>query len=45
LLNKRANEIKKLVSDIEDQLSEQLHLRLDPDVQATLLVILEKDDR
>lgn len=42
LLDNRANEIKKLVSDIEDQLSEQPHLRLDPDVQTALLELLKK---
>ncbi|MDR8390428.1 hypothetical protein NC796_04690 [Aliifodinibius sp. S!AR15-10] len=42
LLDNRMKEIKKLVGDIEDQLSEQPHLRLDPDVQTALLELLKK---
>lgn len=42
LLDNRMKEIKKLVGDIEDQLSEQPHLRLDPDVQSALLELLKK---
>jgi phage repressor protein C with HTH and peptisase S24 domain len=42
LLDNRMKEIKVLVGDIEDQLSEQPHLRLDPDVQTALLELLKK---
>ena len=42
LLDNRMKEIKRLVGDIEDQLSEQPHLRLDPDVQSALLELLKK---
>lgn len=42
LLDNRTKEIKKLVGDIEDQLVEQPHLRLDPDVQSALLELLKK---
>lgn len=42
LLDNRTKEIKKLVADIEDQLTEQPQLRLDPDVQTALLELLKK---
>ena len=42
LLDNRTIEIKKLVGDIEAQLTEQPHLRLDPDVQSALLELLKK---
>lgn len=42
LLDNRTKEIKKLVDDIEVQLTEQPHLRLDPDVQTALLELLKK---
>lgn len=42
LLDNRTKEIKKLVDGIEAQLTEQPHLRLDPDVQTALLELLKK---
>jgi phage repressor protein C with HTH and peptisase S24 domain len=42
LLDNRTKEIKKLVADIESQLTEQPELRLDPDVQTALLELLKK---
>lgn len=42
LLDNRTKEIKKLVADIEVQLSDQPQLRLDPDVQTALLELLKK---
>jgi len=42
LLDNRTKEIKKLVADIEVQLTEQPQLRLDPDVQTAFLELLKK---
>ncbi|MGK7369681.1 MAG: hypothetical protein ACNS64_05655 [Candidatus Halalkalibacterium sp. M3_1C_030] len=42
LLDNRTKEIKKLVNDIVALLSEQPQLRLDPDVQTSLLELLKK---
>ncbi|MDZ7692081.1 MAG: hypothetical protein U5K69_13280 [Balneolaceae bacterium] len=41
LLDNRTSQIKKLTSEIEDQLSARPELQLDPDVQTALLELLK----